>query len=552
MKLNKLSLSFAITLALGSTFGLTTYAHAATVNNVQNTSTTAKKIITTQSKSISTPAKTTATQIETDTTTSTIEEVVNNKTTTAEKSAVITDTKSTAKADTKVATTKTPTKVVPKEVLPEGVYSDTKDNWARDAIQAMTKAGYVSGYSDDTFRPSQVITREQAAMIYGKVLQYNMNEQELAHIITKETGITYTDVPSDHWSNSAIKLVSAAGVMNGTTPSTFTPTNTMNREEFVAAAANVVKKINHDAPVKFETVAFQDESTISKTYVDDIKYMAQRGYIASGETTDFNPKQAVTRAQAATILNRIIGNAKAPIPTKVTATKDESQGIVPKTTTAEEDNTRININAKQDTKKAETTTKDNANSSTTTVKDDTPKIQKDVTPTKSDKTVDTKTEPKPTRVVRPVRRTTTLKALSQKQQESLENNVFTELNKTYKTPEAFQDYGVMYWRDNQLHVALKNSDDISSVKANLANRGNATIDNYVVVEPSRYSQSEYDAIEINFRNYYSKNEKAGNIITVFPDVENNQLYAVVSTASRETQQGMSRAFGSKVKMVVKR
>ena len=110
----------------------------------------------------------------------------------------------------------------------------------------------------------------------------------------------------------------------------------------------------------------------------------------------------------------------------------------------------------------------------------------------------------------------------------------------------------MYWRDNQLHVALKNSDDISSVKANLANRGNATIDNYVVVEPSRYSQSEYDAIEINFRNYYSKNEKAGNIITVFPDVENNQLYAVVSTASRETQQGMSRAFGSKVKMVVKR
>lgn len=494
MKLNKLSLSFAITLALGSTFGLTNYAHAATVNSAQNTSVTTEKVATTQSKAISTQAKTAATQIKTDTKATTLEETIDSKTTNAEKSTVNTD--------TKVAATKTPIKTVEKEVLPEGIYSDTKDNWARDAIQAMTKAGYVSGYSDNTFRPSQIITREQAAIMYGKVLQYNMNEQELADIVTKETSVTYKDVPSDYWSNSAIKLVSAAGVMNGTTTTTFTPAKTMNREEFVASAANVVKKIKGDAPVKFETVAFQDETTISKTYVDDIKYMAQRGYIASGETTDFNPKQSVTRAQAATILNRILNNASAPAPTKATTAKED--------------------------------------------------VQKNVTSAKSDKTVETKTEPKPTRVVRPVRRTTTLKALSQKQQESLENNVFTELNKTYKTPEAFQDYGVMYWRDNQLHVALKNSDDISSVKANLANRGNTTIDNYVVVEPSRYSQSEYDAIEVNFRNYYSKNEKAGNIITVFPDVENNQLYAVVSTASRETQQGMSRAFGSKVKMVVKR
>lgn len=502
MKLNKLSLSFAITLALGSTFGLTNYAHAATLNSAQNTSVTTEKVATTQSKAISTQAKAAATQIKTDTKATTLEETIDSKTTNAEKSTVNTDTKSTAKADTKVAATKTPIKAVQKEVLPEGIYSDTKDNWARDAIQAMTKAGYVSGYSDNTFRPSQIITREQAAIMYGKVLQYNMDEQELADIVTKETSVTYKDVPSDHWSNSAIKLVSAAGVMNGTTTTTFTPAKTMNREEFVASAANVVKKIKSDAPVKFETVEFQDEANISKTYVDDIKYMAQRGYVASGETTDFNPKQSVTRAQAATILNRILNNASAPAPTKATAAKEE--------------------------------------------------VQKNVPPAKSDKTVETKTEPKPTRVVRPVRRTTTLKALSQKQQESLENNVFTELNKTYKTPEAFQDYGVMYWRDNQLHVALKNSDDLSSVKANLANRGNTTIDNYVVVEPSRYSQSEYDAIEVNFRNYYSKNEKAGNIITVFPDVENNQLYAVVSTASRETQQGMSRAFGSKVKMVVKR
>ena len=187
MKLNKLSLSLAITLALGSTFGM---AHAQT-------------------------------------------------TATATKAPVATSTK----ASTQAPAQKTEVPAKAKEVLPAGVYPDTKDNWARDAIQAMTEAGYLSGYADNTFRPGKSITREQAATIYSKVLQHNMNEQELADLVTKENGISYTDIENDRWSNTAIKLVGAAGVMEGTTKTTFTPSKAMDREEFVASAANLVKKI---------------------------------------------------------------------------------------------------------------------------------------------------------------------------------------------------------------------------------------------------------------------------------------------------------------------
>ncbi len=51
----------------------------------------------------------------------------------------------------------------------------------------MTQAGYLSGYADNTFKPSAQITRVRAAAIYGKVLQHNLNEQELAEIATKES-----------------------------------------------------------------------------------------------------------------------------------------------------------------------------------------------------------------------------------------------------------------------------------------------------------------------------------------------------------------------------
>ena len=551
MKLNKLSLSLAITLALGSTFGMahaeTTAAHTkaktTTVTNTQAKATPAK----------ATTAKTTAkadTKVET--------KATEAKPATAEKA---TEAKAEAKPASKTTEAKTTTKA--KETLPAGVYTDTKDNWARDAIQAMSQAGYLSGYSDNTFKPSAQITREQAAAIYGKVLQHNLNEQELADIVTKESATSYSDVEADRWSNSAIKLVSAAGVMQGTSKTAFTPSKTMNREEFVASAASLAKKLNITTPVKTEKIRFKDEDSISLDYVADINYMAERGIVASGTTENFNPKQPVTRAQAATILNRMLNGAglatpkhAAPEAKAETAVKEDAKKVekaVEKDASkvskdAKKEVAKLDKDAKKDAAKADKAVKEDAKKAEKAAKADAKKVEKDVKHNKSE-AVAQKTEP--TRTVRPVRRST-LKALDQKQQSSLEDKVFVELNKTYKTPEAFQDYGVMYWRDNQLHVALKSDSDISTVKANLASRGDSTVNNYVVVEPSQYSQTEYDAIDANFRNYYSKNEKAGTILATFPDVENNQLYAVVSTASKDTQQGISKLFGSKVKMTVKR
>ena len=547
MKLNKLSLSLAITLALGSTFGM---AHAETTA----AHTKAKTTTVTNTQAKATPAKATTAK----TTAKTETKATEAKPATAEKAS---EAKAEAKPTAKATEAKTTTKA--KEALPAGVYTDTKDNWARDAIQAMSQAGYLSGYSDNTFKPSAQITREQAAAIYGKVLQHNLNEQELADIVTKESATSYSDVEADRWSNSAIKLVSAAGVMQGTSKTAFTPSKTMNREEFVASAASLAKKLNITTPVKTEKIRFKDEDSISLDYVADINYMAERGIVASGTTENFNPKQPVTRAQAATILNRMLNGAglatpkhAAPEAKAETAVKEDAKKIekaVEKDASkvskdAKKDVAKLDKDAKKDAAKADKAVKEDAKKAEKAAKADAKKVEKDVKHNKSE-AVAQKTEP--TRTVRPVRRST-LKALDQKQQSTLEDKVFVELNKTYKTPEAFQDYGVMYWRDNQLHVALKSDSDISTVKANLASRGDSTVNNYVVVEPSQYSQTEYDAIDANFRNYYSKNEKAGTILATFPDVENNQLYAVVSTASKDTQQGISKLFGSKVKMTVKR
>lgn len=571
MKLNKLSLSLAITLALGSTFSM---AHAETTathikSEVSNVATRAEVSAKADEHRVDTSVKNDTKRIDTSVKndakhgSTVVKRDAKHADASAKNAAKRTDTSvkndakrvntsvkndvkridTSVKNDIKEDAVKVEGKkaVKAKENLPAGIYPDTKDNWARDAIQAMTQAGYLSGYADNTFKPSAQITREQAAAIYGKVLQHNLNEQELAEIATKESSTAYSDVEADRWSSSAIKLVSAAGVMEGTSKTAFTPSKTMDREQFVASAASLAKKLNLSTPVKAEKVTFKDEASISSAYLADIQYMAQRGIVASGATENFNPKQPVTRAQAATILNRMLNGAGLATP-KHSTTEAKAETAVKEDakkadTALEKDTSKVSKDAKKDVAKADKA-----------VKSDAKKVEKDV---KGNKDAAVAEKAEPTHTVRPVRRST-LKALDQKQQAALEDKVFSELNKTYKTEDAFQNYGVMYWRDNQLHVALKTDSDISTVKANLANRGDSTVNNYVVVESSQYSQAEYDAIDTNFRNYYNKNEKAGTILATFPDVENNQLYAVVSTASKETQQGISKLFGSKVKMTVKR
>ena len=571
MKLNKLSLSLAITLALGSTFSM---AHAETTathikSEVSNVATRAEVSAKADEHRVDTSVKNDTKRIDTSVKndakhgSTVVKRDAKHADASAKNAAKRTDTSvkndakrvdTSVKNDVKEDAVKVEGKkaVKAKENLPAGIYPDTKDNWARDAIQAMTQAGYLSGYADNTFKPSAQITREQAAAIYGKVLQHNLNEQELAEIATKESSTAYSDVEADRWSSSAIKLVSAAGVMEGTSKTAFTPSKTMDREQFVASAASLAKKLNLSTPVKVEKVTFKDEASISSAYLADIQYMAQRGIVASGATENFNPKQPVTRAQAATILNRMLNGAGLATPkhstTEAKAETTVKEDIKNADTAIEKEASKVNKDAKKDMSKTDKDMKKEAEKADKVAKAEAKKADKDL---KGNKNATVAEKAEPTRTVRPVRRST-LKALDQKQQAALEDKVFSELNKTYKTEDAFQNYGVMYWRDNQLHVALKTDSDISTVKANLANRGDSTVNNYVIVESSQYSQAEYDAIDTNFRNYYNKNEKAGTILATFPDVENNQLYAVVSTASKETQQGISKLFGSKVKMTVKR
>ena len=377
---------------------------------------------------------------------------------------------------TKATPTPKPVLTTPKdkgEKLPAGIFTDTKDHWAKGDIQAMTNAGYVSGYSDGTFKPNEPITRVQVAAILNKVMSTTDSESEQKTLAQNASAVTVNDVASDNWANQAVKTVVGEGIMSAPNGK-FNPNKNVTREDFASAAARFathqhITNTNADAKV-----SFKDSDKINPSLRRYVDQLAQEGFIASGVGVQFRPKDTITRAEATSILYRMVTNN--PI--------DVSKGAI--------------------------STK--------------PKTGKETAANAS---------------------------MATDSQIALEDKVFTALNKTYKTPSDFQKYGVMYWRNDELHVAIKNPKDINTVKENLAALGDETVNQKVVVEPTRYSQAEYDVIDKNFRTAYAASEPKATIFATFPDVANNRLYAVVSDISKATQASISKAFGDKVAMAIK-
>lgn len=354
--------------------------------------------------------------------------------------------------------------------LPAGVFQDTKDHWAKNDIQAMANAGYVSGYSDGTFKPNQTITREQVASIYNKIMTALASTDEQAKLNKNAENISFSDVASDRWSNKAIKLVAGEGIMTGLSTETFAPSKEVTRQDFAVTAARFANHQGLANPNANAKVSFKDADKISTSARKYVDQLAQEGFIASGVGVQFRPGDAITRAEATSILYRMVTNNPIDV-SKGTIKAKEKTGVTTKATTS---------------------------------------------------------------------------TMANDSQIALEDKVFAELNKTYKSPSNFQKYGVMYWKNDVLHVAIKNNKDLNTIKANLAALGDQ-----VSVEPTKYSQAEYDVIEKNFRTTYAANEPKATIFATFPDVPNNRLYAVVSAISPTTQTAITNAFGNKVTMAVK-
>ena len=151
---------------------------------------------------------------------------------------------------------------------------------------------YIVGYPDSTVRPQNGITRAEVATIFFRLLT---DETRNANS-TKSN--SYSDVAAGAWYNHAVSTLSAMGIVKGDSQGKFNPNAPITRAEFAAIAARCDDKANTTA-VDFSDIA-------SHWAKDEISAAANNGWINGYTDGTFRPNNKITRAEAMTLVNRVL------------------------------------------------------------------------------------------------------------------------------------------------------------------------------------------------------------------------------------------------------
>lgn len=163
--------------------------------------------------------------------------------------------------------------------------------WAEDAINYLTKNGYVNGYEDNTFRPNNNVTREE----FASMLIRSLGIEE------KDTDAEFSDVKKDDWYYSTVRTAAALGIVKGY-DGKFGAGSTITRQDMCTMVYRAAQIANMTIPENYGEATFADDDKISDYAKESIKALQKGGIVNGLEGNVFEPNGIVTRAMAAKVL----------------------------------------------------------------------------------------------------------------------------------------------------------------------------------------------------------------------------------------------------------
>ena len=154
---------------------------------------------------------------------------------------------------------------------------------------------YLIGYSDDTFRPENNMTREEVAVMFSRLLK---NPPAKGAVYK----YNFNDVERERWSITAISYMSEMGIIKGYPDGTFRPQASITRAEFASIATKFAELTEGNK-------TFNDLGKDHWAY-DLVSRAATAGWINGYPDGSFKPDNKITRAEVVSITNLML-NRKA-------------------------------------------------------------------------------------------------------------------------------------------------------------------------------------------------------------------------------------------------
>ncbi|MBT9767915.1 S-layer homology domain-containing protein [Clostridium sp. MCC345] len=151
---------------------------------------------------------------------------------------------------------------------------------------------YIVGYEDGTVRPNANISRAEVAAIFFRLLKDDVRDDNLT------ANSVFTDVAFGKWYNKSISTMAKIGIVKGRTANAFAPNAPITRAEFAAICSRFDRS---NVEIK------SDFNDISGHWAEkEIRRAASLGWIKGYADGSFKPDQNITRAEAASMINRML------------------------------------------------------------------------------------------------------------------------------------------------------------------------------------------------------------------------------------------------------
>lgn len=158
---------------------------------------------------------------------------------------------------------------------------------------------YIKGYPNGTVQPDGLITRAEVVTILDRL----MKDQVKARFSSKPA-VNFSDVSSGDWYYDAVQMCAKAGIVSGYGDGSFRPNQAVTRAEFFKMVAmlysdtlntpitgNIFKDLNGHWAEKY------------------INLLQKLGIVKGYPDGTVKPDNNMTRAETASIMNRILGRA---------------------------------------------------------------------------------------------------------------------------------------------------------------------------------------------------------------------------------------------------
>jgi len=180
----------------------------------------------------------------------------------------------------------------------DGKFTDVPEShWAYDYIKIMSQLNIINGDGKGKFYPDNRVTKEQFSKML--VLTLNLN---LINPVTP----TFVDVSKSDWSYPYIETAKA--YLTAFVGNEYRPTQDAEREDMAYAIIKALKISIDDVDLTVLN-KFSDKDDISTVLIPYVAKAVEEG-IMIGNADEFSPRGTLKRAEAATLLGRLITTEK--------------------------------------------------------------------------------------------------------------------------------------------------------------------------------------------------------------------------------------------------